>query len=54
MQDEPRIGLVAPLPPQIGGVASFAEWLLAHESDTGCRYEAFDLWRPPDEGRAAG
>ncbi len=51
MQDEPRIGLVAPLPPQIGGVASFAEWLLAHEGDIGCRYEAFDLWRPLDEGR---
>jgi glycosyltransferase involved in cell wall biosynthesis len=48
MQDEPRIGLVAPLPPQIGGVASFAEWLLAHEDEIGCRYETFDLWRPPD------
>jgi glycosyltransferase involved in cell wall biosynthesis len=53
MQDEPRIGLVAPLPPQIGGVASVAEWLLAHEDEIGCRYETFDLWRPP-EGRAGG
>ena len=51
MPGERRIGLVAPLPPQIGGVASFAEWLLAHQSDIGCRYETFDLWRPPDEGR---
>jgi glycosyltransferase involved in cell wall biosynthesis len=48
MQDEPRIGLVAPLPPQIGGVASFAEWLLAHQEDIGRRYETFDLWRPAD------
>lgn len=53
MRDEPRIGLVAPLPPQIGGVASFAEWLLAHEREIGCRYETFDLHRPPD-GEAGG
>jgi glycosyltransferase involved in cell wall biosynthesis len=43
------VGLIAPLPPQIGGVASFAGWLLAHERDIGCRYAAFDLWRPPGE-----
>jgi glycosyltransferase involved in cell wall biosynthesis len=49
MQDEPRIGLVAPLPPQIGGVASFAEWLLAHEDQIGCRYESFDLWKRPED-----
>jgi glycosyltransferase involved in cell wall biosynthesis len=49
MQDEPRIGLVAPLPPQIGGVASFAEWLLANEREIGCRYDTFDLWRHPEE-----
>jgi glycosyltransferase involved in cell wall biosynthesis len=49
MQDEARIGLVAPLPPQIGGVASFAEWLLAHEREIGCRYETFDLWKRPDD-----
>jgi glycosyltransferase involved in cell wall biosynthesis len=43
-----RVGLVAPLPPQIGGVASVAAWLLEHEDEIGCRYEAFDLWRPAD------
>ena len=50
MRDLGRIGLVAPLPPQIGGVASFAEWLLAHEKEIGARYETFDLWRPPEGG----
>lgn len=50
MHGERKIGLVAPLPPQIGGVASFAEWLLAHAGEIGCRYETFDLWRPPDGG----
>ena len=40
------IGLVAPLPPQVGGVAGFAEWLLAHEDELGYRVDAFDLWRP--------
>src|SRR5439155_8368015 len=49
MQDQPGIGLVAPLPPQIGGVASFAEWLFAHEDELGCRYEPFDLWRHPED-----
>ncbi|MEO8289689.1 MAG: glycosyltransferase family 4 protein [Gaiellaceae bacterium] len=47
---ERKIGLVAPLPPQVGGVASFAEWLLAHEEELGCRFETFDLWRPADGG----
>jgi glycosyltransferase involved in cell wall biosynthesis len=41
------VGLIAPLPPQVGGVASLAGWLLAHERELGCRYVAFDLWRPP-------
>jgi glycosyltransferase involved in cell wall biosynthesis len=43
-----RVGLVAPLPPQVGGVASFAGWLLEKENAIGCRYEPFDLWRPTD------
>jgi len=48
-RDNPRpIGLVAPLPPQVGGVASVAGWLLDHEREIGCRFETFDLWRPPD------
>jgi glycosyltransferase involved in cell wall biosynthesis len=42
------IGLVAPLPPQVGGVAGFAQWLLAHEEEVGSRFDAFDLWRPAD------
>ncbi len=42
------VGLVAPLPPQVGGVASFAEWLLGHEDEIGCRFVTFDLERPPD------
>ena len=46
-EDTRRIGLVAPLPPQVGGVASFAAWLVEHEGSIGCRYEPFDLWRPP-------
>jgi glycosyltransferase involved in cell wall biosynthesis len=49
MRDEPRIGLVAPLPPQVGGVASFAEWLLEHQDTIGVRFEAFDLWKRPDD-----
>lgn len=44
----PAIGLVSPLPPQVGGVASFAEWLLAHEAAIGCRFVTFDLERPSD------
>jgi glycosyltransferase involved in cell wall biosynthesis len=47
------VGLVAPLPPQVGGVAGFAEWLLAHEEEIGCRFDAFDLWRP-ESGEAGG
>lgn len=43
------VGLVAPLPPQVGGVASFAEWLLEHEAAIGCRYVVFDLERPPGD-----
>lgn len=42
----PRIGLVSPLPPQTGGVASVAGWLLEHQGEIGCEYDAFDLWRP--------
>lgn len=53
MPERRRIGLVAPLPPQVGGVASVAEWLLAHEREIGCAYEAFDLRRPAD-GPAGG
>jgi glycosyltransferase involved in cell wall biosynthesis len=47
------VGLVAPLPPQVGGVASVAEWLLDHSEDIGCSYTAFDLERPlfGNEGR---
>ena len=47
------VGLVAPLPPQVGGVAGFAEWLLAHEEEVGCRFDAFDLWRP-ETGEVGG
>jgi glycosyltransferase involved in cell wall biosynthesis len=48
-----RVGLVAPLPPQVGGVASVAEWLLEHGDEIGVRYETFDLWRPAG-GEAGG
>jgi glycosyltransferase involved in cell wall biosynthesis len=48
----PAVGLVSPLPPQVGGVASFAEWLLAQEAEIGCRFVTFDLERPP--GAPAG
>ena len=50
---EKTVGLVAPLPPQVGGVAGFAEWLLAHEGEIGCRFDAFDLWRP-ETGEVGG
>jgi glycosyltransferase involved in cell wall biosynthesis len=50
--ERPAVGLVSPLPPQVGGVASFAEWLLAHEAEIGCRFVPFDLARPP--GAPAG
>jgi glycosyltransferase involved in cell wall biosynthesis len=43
------VGLVAPLPPQVGGVASFASWLVANERFIGVRYDTFDLWRPPED-----
>src|SRR5919201_6514390 len=43
---DPRVGLVSPLPPQVGGVAAVAQWLLDHEQQIGCRYERFDLKRP--------
>jgi glycosyltransferase involved in cell wall biosynthesis len=46
VDDGPVIGLVAPLPPQVGGVAGVAEWLLTHEKAIGCHYSTFDLWRP--------
>jgi glycosyltransferase involved in cell wall biosynthesis len=42
-----RLGIVAPRPPQIGGVSSVAEWLVDHEAEIGCRYDPFDLYRPP-------
>jgi hypothetical protein len=41
------VGLVAPLYPQVGGIASFAEWLLTHQEELGCRLEPFDLTRDP-------
>jgi len=37
------VGLVAPLPPQIGGGSAFAGWLLDHADAIGCRFDAFDL-----------
>jgi glycosyltransferase involved in cell wall biosynthesis len=49
MTELPKIGLVAPLPPQVGGIASFAQWALEHETEIGCRYHTFDLRRPPEE-----
>jgi glycosyltransferase involved in cell wall biosynthesis len=42
------VGLVAPLPPQVGGVVSVAVWLLNHEPAMECTYATFDLWRPED------
>lgn len=47
MAPRTSVGLVAPLPPQVGGVATVAGWLLDHESDLQCRYVTFDLHRPP-------
>jgi glycosyltransferase involved in cell wall biosynthesis len=43
------VGLVSPLPPQLGGVATVARWLLDHEGEIGCRYMTFDLERPANE-----
>jgi glycosyltransferase involved in cell wall biosynthesis len=40
------VGLVSPLPPQVGGVSSVAEWLLSHERFIGVEYAAFNLERP--------
>lgn len=31
------------MPPQVGGVAAFAGWLLDHAPAIGCRYDPFDL-----------
>lgn len=47
MNAQPAIGLVAPLPPQVGGIASVAEWLLNHQDEIGYRYVTFDLERSP-------
>ena len=43
------VGLVSPLPPQLGGVVTVARWLLGHEDKIGCTYVKFDLTRPTDE-----
>ncbi len=43
------VGLVSPLPPQLGGVATIARWLMEHEEDMSCRYVAFDLKRATNE-----
>ena len=43
------LGLVSPLPPQMGGVVSVADWLLRHQEEIGCRYEVFDLFRPAED-----
>jgi glycosyltransferase involved in cell wall biosynthesis len=37
------LGLVAPLPPQVGGVSAFAGWLLTRSDALGYRFDAFDL-----------
>src|SRR4029450_4678944 len=49
----PRRSAALPLPPQVGGVAGFAEWLLAHEEEIGRRFDTFDLWRP-EAGEVGG
>lgn len=38
-----------PSPPQLGGVATVARWLLDHEGVIGCRYVTFDLKRSTEE-----
>jgi glycosyltransferase involved in cell wall biosynthesis len=43
------IGLVSPLPPQHGGVATVARWLLNNQQAIGARYVTFNLMRPTDE-----
>jgi glycosyltransferase involved in cell wall biosynthesis len=45
----PPVGLVSPLPPQLGGVVTVARWLLDHQEAIGCRYATFDLTRPVEE-----
>jgi glycosyltransferase involved in cell wall biosynthesis len=45
----PVVGLVAPFPPQVGGVAAVADWLVRTEQDIGCRYVVFDLVRPAED-----
>ena len=50
MNEKHDIGLVAPLPPQTGGVASFAQWLLDSAGEIGVEYRTFDLRRPLDGG----
>ena len=45
-QQSRRVGLVSPLPPQIGGVAAVGQWLLSHEDELGVEYDTFDLHRP--------
>src|SRR4051794_27827443 len=42
------IGLVAPLPPQTGGVASFARWLVESAPELGVEFRPFDLYRRSD------
>lgn len=42
----PTVGLVAPLPPQIGGVAAVADWLRSWQEAIGCEYVTFNLFRP--------
>jgi glycosyltransferase involved in cell wall biosynthesis len=37
------LGLVAPLPPQVGGVATFAQWLLERSEPVGRRFDTFVL-----------
>jgi len=49
MKGATPVGLISPLPPQLGGVTTIAEWLLRHELDIGCSYVVFDLERPVDQ-----
>jgi glycosyltransferase involved in cell wall biosynthesis len=44
-----EVGLISPLPPQLGGVATVARWLLDNQDNIGCRYVTFDLERPINE-----
>lgn len=47
--ERPFVGLVSPIPPRLGGVATVAGWLLRHEREIGCRYIPFDLTRADEE-----